>query len=153
MDFDKRVGELFLDLPETPPEKGVTAHAVQAGKLIFISGILPWKEGRMVYKGRVGLELNVDAGRQAAHAACMQALGVLRTTLDGSLNKVRKIVFLRGFVASGSEFYDQNRVLDGASQLLSDIFGSAGKHASTAIGVTSLPFGAAVELELIAEVK
>lgn len=154
MDFDKRIVEIFLDLPEVPPEPPAISHVVQAGKLVIISGALPWKEGRMLHKGRLGLELNVDAGRQASHAACVQALAMLNKFLQGSLNKIKKIVMLRGFVASGAEFYDQNKVLDSASQLLLDVFGSTtGRHARSAVGVNALPHGAAVELELVVEVK
>jgi enamine deaminase RidA (YjgF/YER057c/UK114 family) len=154
MDFDDRIDELFLDLPEPPPEFGGIANAVQMGKTVFISGVFPWKNGKMAYKGRLGLELRSDNGKLAAHAACMNALGMLRAFLDGSLNKIKRIVQLRGFVASGAEFHDQDKVLDGASQLITDIFGqTAGKHARTAIGVTALPNNAAIQLELIVELK
>jgi len=154
MNFDKKIEELFIDLPEPAPEVGATVHVAQAGKLLFIGGVLPWKDGRMAYRGRVGLELNLDAGRSSAHAAGLQALGLLRKYLDGSLNKVKGIVLLRGYVASGSEFRDQHKVLDGASQLLIDIFGpTSGRHTRSAVGVTSLPHGAPVELELVAEIK
>jgi len=147
MDFDKRVEELFLDLPEMP------ASAVQAGKLVFIGGVLPWREGKMAYKGRVGLELNLDAGRLASHAACQQALGILRKHLGGSFNKVRQVVSLRGFIASGTEFHEQDKVLDGAAKLLQDVFGPAGKPVRSSVGVTALPHDAAVELELVVEMK
>jgi enamine deaminase RidA (YjgF/YER057c/UK114 family) len=154
MDFDKRIDELFLDLPEPLPEAGAVVNVAQAGKLLFLSGVYPVKDGRLSYKGRLGLELGLDAGRLASHTACMQALGTLRGFLDGSLNKVKRIVFLRGFVASGSEFRDHLKVLEGASQLLTDVFGATvGKHGRSAIGVAALPNGAAVELELIVEVK
>lgn len=154
MDFDKRIEELFLDIPEVLTPTGSVLPAVQTGKLVFLSGLLPWKEGRMGYKGRVGLELNVDTGRQASYAACVYGLGILRNFLGGSLNKVRQIVSLRGFVASGAEFHEQGKVVDGASQLLYDVFGAgAGRHTRTAVGVNTLPNGAAVELELVVEVK
>lgn len=153
MDFDQRVEELFLDLPEPAPEVGAVANIAQSGKQLFISGAFPWKDGRMSHRGRVGLELNLDSGRLASHAACMQALGMLQKYLDGSLNKVKRIVYLRGYVASGSEFKDHHKVLDSASQLLMDVFGGAGKHARSAIGVSALPHGAPVELEIVVEVK
>lgn len=154
MDFDKRADELFLDFPEPPKEEGLTVAAASAGKLVFLSGAYPLKDGRMSYKGRVGLEINTDTAKLAAHAACMQALGSLREFLGGSLNQVRRIVNLRGFVASGVEFHDHHKVLDGASQLLVDLFGAkAGKHSRTVVGVTSLPYNAAVELELVVEIK
>jgi len=153
MNFDKRIDELFIDLPEPAPEVGAVVHVAQTGKLLFAGGAFPWKDGRMSYRGRVGLELNLDSGRSAAHAAALQALGMLRRHLGGTLNKVKRIVMLRGFIASGSEFKDHHKVLDGASQLLIDIFGSsAGKHARSAVGVTALPHGAPVELEMVVEI-
>ena len=154
MDFDKKIDELFLDLPEALPESGAVANAVQVGKLIFLSGALPWKEGKIAYKGRLGLEVSIDNGRAAAHAACMQALGTLRNFLGGRLNKVKQVVHLKGYISSGGDFHEQQKVLDGASRLLHDIFGdTAGKHARTAVGVNVLPNNAAIELELVVEVK
>ena len=154
MNFDDRIEELFLDIPESPPEAGPVVHVVQTGKLLFMSGIYPWKHGKMAYKGRVGLELTVDAGKLAAHSATLQFLGILKKHMNGSLSKVKQIVSLRGYISSGAEFHDQHKVLDGASQLIYDVFGSvAGKHTRTAIGVTSLPHSAAVSLEFIVEVK
>ena len=153
MNFDKRIDELFIDLPEPAPEVGAIVHVAQAGKLLFVGGAFPWKDGRMAYRGRIGLELNLDSGRLAASAACMQAIGQLQKYLGGTLNKIKRIVMLRGFVASGSEFKDHQKVLDSASQLLTDIFGSvAGRHARSAIGVTALPHGAPVELEMVVEI-
>jgi enamine deaminase RidA (YjgF/YER057c/UK114 family) len=153
MDFDKKIDELFLDLPEITPTAGIAANVVQTGKLVFLSGVLPMKEGRLACKGRVGLEVNAEAGRMAAHAACVLSLGILRNFLGGSLNKVRQIVSLRAFVASGAEFKDHQKIADGALELLSDIFGNAGKPARAAVGVTALPSNATVELEMIVEIK
>ncbi len=154
MDFDKRIEELFLDLPEPSKEKGIVANAVQTGKLVYLSGALPFKEGKMAYKGRVGLELTVDNGRQASHTACMQALSMLRVFLGDSLNKVKQVIARKGYVSSGAEFKDHGKVLDGASQLLNDVFGAnVGRHVRTAVGVNVLPNNAAVELELIVEVR
>lgn len=153
MDFDGKTEELFLEFQEAAPVGGPTVGIVQTGKLVIAGGALPWKDGRMAYKGRLGLEVKVDTGKQAAFAACMQALSSIRAHLGGTLNKVKQVVALRGYVASGAEFYEQQKVMDGASQLLADIFGTAGRHTRTAIGVASLPFGAAVEIELIVEVK
>ena len=154
MDFDKRLEELFLDLPEAPSELGMTANAAQAEKMVYLSGAFPFKEGKMAYKGRLGLELTADNGKLASHTACMQAISILRTFLGGSLNKVKKIVMMKGYVASGAEFREHAKVLDGASQLITDVFGNAaGRHARSAIGVNVLPNNAAVEIELIVEVK
>lgn len=154
LDFDKRIDELFLDLPEPPAERELWARAVQSGKTVFLSGAFPYKEGKLAYKGRLGLEYTADTGRLAAHAACMQALGALREHLGGSFNKVKQIVMLRGYIACGAEFKDHAKVMDGASRLLLDIFGnSAGRHARIDVGVNALPNGATLELELMVEIR
>ena len=154
MDFDKKAADLFLDIPEAPKETGVVANAVQTGKLVFVSGAYPWKEGRLAYKGRLGIELTPDVGRMAANAACVQALGFLNGHLKNSLNKVKRIVSIKVNIAAGSDFKNHQKVADGASLLLNDVFGPlAGKHSRVVVGVNSLPMGAAVEVELIAEVK
>jgi enamine deaminase RidA (YjgF/YER057c/UK114 family) len=142
-----------LEFQESEPSGGPTVSVVQTGKLVIACGALPWKEGRMAYKGRLGLEVKLDTGKQAAFAACMQALSAIRSHFSGTLNKIKQVVSLRGYVAAGGEFYEHHKVLDGASQLLSDVFGAAGKHTRTAVGVASLPFGASVEIELIVETK
>lgn len=153
MDFDKRIEELFVELPEAAREIGGRLNAVQTGNLVFISGKMPYAEGRLPYKGRLGLELSLDHGKAAARAAVVQSLGALKAFLGGTLNRVRKIVMLKGYIASSADFKEHSKVLEDASKFLTDIFGNAGKHAVTAVGVSSLPNGAAVEVELIVEVK
>lgn len=152
MDFDERLDELFIDLPEPPPMVGPGVNAVRAGKLIHISGVLPRSEGRMM-KGRAGIDVRMDIAAAAARAAMMIALSILRAELGGTLNRVKRIVQLTALVASGADFKDHFRVLDGASELLVQIFGSAGKHTRIASGAASLPEGATVELSIIVEVK
>lgn len=152
MDFEDRVEELFLDLPEVLPEMDEFTQISRSGRLVFLSGQLPYSEGRPAYKGRVGLELNLDMGRAAARASAIQALGILKNQL-GSLNKIKKFVHIKMFVATGAEFKDHKKVLSGATELLRDIFGSYAKCATEVAGCASLPEGAAVELSLVVEVK
>lgn len=153
MDFDERLEELFIDLTEAAPEQGGVVHAVKTGHLVFVSGKLPRAEGRLTYKGRLGLDVTLDHGKAAARAAMVQSLSALWHFLGGTLNKVKRIVAVRGFVASGADFKDHHKVFELASRLLVDIFGTAGQHSLTAVGVNNLPNGAAVEIELIVEVK
>jgi len=154
MDFDTKADELYLDFNEPAKEVGPVLNVVQTGKLLYVSGALPFKEARLSHKGRVGIEVTTDSARLASHAACLQALGFIRKYLDGSLNKVKKVVMLRGYVASASEFHEQGKVLDGASQLLVELFGPvAGKHARVAVGVNVLPNNAPVMIELVVEIK
>jgi len=152
MTFDERLDELYIDLPEPAAVVGAGVHAVRTGKLFFLGGVLPLSEGRMM-KGRAGIEARLDVAKSAARASAINALAVLMQELGGSLNKVKRIVQLTMHVASGADFKDHFKVLDGASELIGQIFGSAGKHARIATGVASLPEGATVELSLIVEVK
>lgn len=150
MDFEERVEELFLDLPEPLPEADNPVYLAKSGKLAYLSGQLPYSEGRLSFKGRIGLELTLDNGRAAARAATLQALGVLKNQLGG-LNKIKRIVQLKLYVATGAEFKEHKRVLASAVELIHDIFGPFGRCATDVVGCASLPEGAAVELSLIVE--
>lgn len=151
MSFERRAAELFIDFP-TPPSQAFAAATRQVGKLLFIGAALPFGDGRVQCRGRLGLGVTIDQGRQAARQACVQALAMVREAL-GDLDRIRAVVQLVGYIASGPEFHDQGKVLDGASQLLHEIFGAAGAHVRTAVGAVSLPHGAAVQIELIVEIK
>lgn len=152
MNFEERADELFLDFPEKPGIDKTFSNISKVGKLIYLSGQLPYSEGRLSHKGRVGLELTLDAGRSAARTATVQALGVLRGELK-SLNKIKRIVHLDLYIATGAEFKDHKKVLMGSSDLLQEIFGSCGKSSANVAGVASLPEGAPVQLAMIVEVK
>ena len=152
MNFEKKIEELFIELPQVPkPLRGVVS-AVQAGKILYVGGLLPFWDGKMAFKGRLGIEVSPDQGMMAARYALMHGLSAIKTAL-GSLNKVEKMVQLTGFLATGGEFKEHERVLDAASNLLYDIFGPAGKHTRNIVGVASLPQNACLELALILEVK
>lgn len=152
MTFDDRLYDLFVDLPEPPTAGTGCANAVRAGKLLFVSGVLPRSEGKMM-KGRVGVEVTVDKAKLAARAALINALGIAVHELGGSLNKVKHMVSMSGSVACGADFKDHTKVLDGASELIKDVFGSSGKHVREAVGVSSLPQGATLSLSIVMELK
>lgn len=152
MDFEKRLKELFIDLPEVRPLSSALSPAAQTGKLLYVTGQLPYSEGKLALKGRIGLEISPDQGALAARYALFHCLSVVKNAL-GSLNKVKQIVQLSGWMAAGGDFKDHDRILDAASQLLGEIFGSAGKHSRIAVGVNSLPQNACLELSLIVETK
>ena len=148
---EQRLKELGIDLPAAPEPFGIYAEAVQTGNLLFLTGMLP-TEGRGVkFVGRVGAELDVEAGRHAARLAALNAIAVVRGHL-GSLNKVKRIVRLGVFVSTSGDVRDHPRVADGASELLQDVFGKEKNPSRLVYGVASLPLGATVELELILEV-
>ena len=148
---EQRLKELGIKLPAPPEPFGTYVEAVQTGNLLFLTGMLP-KEGRVAkFVGRVGAELDVEAGRKAAHLATLNVLAVARKHL-GSLDKVTRIVRLGVSVATSGDVRDQPKVADAASELLQDIFGKDKNPCRLVYGVASLPLGAPVELEIIFEV-
>jgi enamine deaminase RidA (YjgF/YER057c/UK114 family) len=147
---EQRLKELGIQLPAPPEPFGIYTEAVQTGNLLFLTGMLP-TEGRVAkFIGRVGAELDADAGRAAAHLAALNALAVARQHL-GSLDNVTRIVRLGVYVATSGDVRDQPKVADGASQLLQDVFGKDKNPSRLVYGVASLPLGVPVELELIFE--
>jgi enamine deaminase RidA (YjgF/YER057c/UK114 family) len=152
MTFEERIDELFIDLPEPAVEAENFVQVSKVGKLVYLSGQLPYAEGRLGYKGRVGLELTLDAGKAAARAAIIQALGVLQKNL-GSVNKIKKVVHAKLYIATGADFKDHKKVAAGGLELFQEIFGASGKPSLDVMGCTSLPEGAAVQLSLVVEVK
>ncbi len=150
MSAEDQLITLGLTLPPAPKPVASYVPAVRSGNLLFLSGILPMKDGKPAWTGKLGRELTVEQGAEAARWACLNALAVVRAEL-GSLNAVTRIVRLGGHVASADGFTQQPAVVNGASDLLVSIFGEAGRHARLALGTHELPLGAAIELELIIE--
>jgi enamine deaminase RidA (YjgF/YER057c/UK114 family) len=148
---EERLGELGIKLPDTAPPLGSYKPASITGNLLFVSGQLPLSEGKLLFQGKVGSEVSLEEGMQAARASAVNALAVLRSEL-GSLGRVRKIVKVTGYVASAPGFHNQANVVNGASDLLFQVFGEDGRHARAAVGVAELPMNAPVEVELIAEI-
>jgi enamine deaminase RidA (YjgF/YER057c/UK114 family) len=148
---EQRLQELGIDLPAPPQPFGIYAEAVQTGNLLFLTGMLPTEGRGAKFVGRVGAELDVEAGRKAARLAALNALAVARQYL-GSLDKVVRIVRLGVLVATSGDVRDQPKVADAASELLQDVFGKEKNPSRLVYGVASLPLGAAVELEVIFEV-
>ena len=148
---EQRLKELGIELPAPPEPFGTYVEAVQTGNLLFLSGMLPTAGHEAKFVGRVGTELDVEAGRKAARLAALNALAVVRQHL-GSLDKVTRIVRLGVSVATVGDVRDQPKVADGASELLQDVFGKDKSPCRLVYGVASLPLGTPVELELIFEV-
>jgi enamine deaminase RidA (YjgF/YER057c/UK114 family) len=149
---EQRLKELGIQLPPSPEPFGVYAEAVQTGNLLFLTGMLPTEGRSAKFIGRVGAELDAQAGRQAARLAALNAVALARRHL-GSLDKITRIVRLGVSVATSGDVRDQPKVADGASELLQDIFGNEKNPCRLVYGVASLPLGAPVELELIFEVS
>ena len=149
--INERLQELELELPKPPEPAANYVPGVQVGDLIFLSGQTP-KDGRQIrYKGKLGVDLTVEDGYAAAQLCTLRLLSVLQS-MTGDLANVKKIVKLTAFVNASEDFEAHPQVVNGASDLLESLFGDKGQHARAAVGVSSLPSGAAVEIELIAQV-
>jgi enamine deaminase RidA (YjgF/YER057c/UK114 family) len=148
---ETQLKKLGIRLPAPPEPFGTYAEAVQTGNLLFLTGMLPTEGRAAKFTGRVGAELDVEAGRKAAHLAALNALAVARQHL-GTLDKVTRIVRLGVSVATSGDVRDQPKVADAASELLQDVFGKEKNPSRLVYGVASLPLGVPVELEIIFEV-
>ena len=148
---EQRLRELGVQLPAPPEPFGTYVEAVQTGNLLFLSGMLPTEGHGAKFIGRVGAELDVEAGREAARLAALNVLAVARQHL-GSLDKETRVVRLGVSVATLGDVRDQPKVADGASELLQDVFGKDKSPCRSVYGVASLPLGTPVELKVIFEV-
>ena len=149
---EQRLRKLHIELPAPPEPFGTYAEAVQTGNLLFLTGMLPTEGRAAKFLGRVGAELDVEAGRAAARLAALNGLAVAKQHL-GSLDKVTRIVRLGVSVATVGDVREQAKIADGASELLQDVFGKDNNPCRLVYGVASLPLGVPVELELIFEVS
>jgi enamine deaminase RidA (YjgF/YER057c/UK114 family) len=148
---ERRLQELGIALPTPPEPFGTYLEAVQAGSLLFLTGMLPTVDRDAKYVGRLGAEIDVVEGKKAAYLSTLNALAVIRQHL-GSLDKVARVVRLGVSIATWGDVRDQPKVADAASELLEQIFGKERNPCRLVYGVSSLPLGACVELELILEV-
>ncbi|MBN8890892.1 MAG: LysR family transcriptional regulator [Acetobacteraceae bacterium SCN 69-10] len=151
MSFENRLTELGLELPPARAPLYSYVPVVVEGGLAWVSGQLPWHGEGLLATGRLGQNVDIEAGRACARLCVLHGLASLRAEL-GSLDRVRRIVKVVGFVSSAADFYDQAMVVDGASTLLGELFGEAGRHARSAIGMAALPRNTPVEVEFVAAV-
>jgi enamine deaminase RidA (YjgF/YER057c/UK114 family) len=149
---ERRLQDLGVVLPNAPHPLGAYVEAVQSGSLLFLSGMLPVKDGKLQYVGRLGKELDTDAGRDALRTAALNALSAAKEHL-GSLDRVSKVVRVGVYLATSEDFYNQPIVADAASELLRDVFGEEKMSVRSVLGVTALPLGAPVMLEVTFEVE
>lgn len=147
---DAKALELGLDLTANPPVANYVP-AVRTGNLVFLSGHGPFQDGQLI-RGKLGDDLDVDAGYQAARAVMVQLLASLRAEI-GSLDRVSRVVKLLCMVNCTPDFLEHPGVANGASDLLVELFGETGRHARSAVGMQSLPLGMAVEIEMIVEIE
>jgi enamine deaminase RidA (YjgF/YER057c/UK114 family) len=151
MSFEQRLKELGLTLPAPPIPVANYLPVVRVDNLLFLSGVLPSRDGQLVMTGKVGQNLSIAQGVEAARVAVLNGLSIIRST-TGSLDQVKQIVKMVVYIASAPGFVDQPQVLNGASDLLVSLFGDAGRHARVAVGAAELPRHAPVEIDLIVQI-
>ena len=148
---DRRLQDLGIELPAAPAPFGTYVETVQTGNLLFLSGMLPVVDHKPKYFGRLGKELNIEAGRDAAYTAALNVLAAAKQQL-GSLDRVTRVVRLGVFIATSGDFFDQPEVADAVSDLFRDVFGIQKTSVRVVVGVASLPLGVPIELDVIFEV-
>ena len=150
--FEAQVTALGLVLPTPPKPVATYIPVVRTGNLLFLSGMIPLRDGTLMMAGKLGKDISVEQGYEAARICLLNAVAVIRQHL-GTLDRVKQVVKLVGYVASAEGFVQQPAVINGASDLLVKIFGDAGRHARVAVGAAALPLNAPVEIELIVQVS
>ena len=149
--IEETLASLGIKLPTPPAPAGSYVPVVVSGNLAFVAGQIPTEAGQVKFKGKLGRDVSIETGQQAARLCTINALAQLKSSL-GSLERIKRFVKVTGFVNCEPSFVDQPKVVNGASDLLVQIFGEKGKHARAAVGVSSLPLDSAVEVEFICEV-
>ena len=153
MSFDDKLKELKINLPEAKAPVGNYVATKVSGKMLFISGQISINETGQLIKGKVGKDLDTDAGYNAAKRCALSIIAQVKKACDNDLSKVKSCVKLTGFVNSTDDFIDQPKVLNGASDLIALVFGDAGMHTRAAVSTNSLPLGVTVEVDAIFELK
>ena len=148
---EEKIKSLGIELPGAPKPLGAYVPFVRTGNLVYLSGMLPLKDGRLLKTGRAGESVSLEDAALCARTAAINALGVLKSAI-GDLNSVKRCIKISGFVASAPDFTDQPKVLNGASELMVEVFGEAGRHARVAVGVNILPMNSPAEVDFIFEV-
>ncbi|NOX19892.1 MAG: RidA family protein [Nitrospirae bacterium] len=151
MDISKKLQELGLTLPEPIRPVGSYVPAITSENLLYLSGILPFKKGKLLYTGRVGGAVSVQQAQEASKLTVLNALAIIKESIG--LERIKQCIRMNGYIASEENFYDQPAVLNAASDLLKTLFGDAGVHTRTAIGVYALPLNSPVEIDFIFEIK
>jgi enamine deaminase RidA (YjgF/YER057c/UK114 family) len=149
---EDKLKELGITLPPSPKPLGSYVPLVRTGNLIFLSGILPLREGRLIRKGRVGAGVSIEEAREDALAIVINALSILKAHV-GELDKVTRCVKVTGYIASAPDFTEQPGVINAASDFLFEVFGERGRHARAAVGVPVLPLDSPLEIEFIFEIR
>jgi enamine deaminase RidA (YjgF/YER057c/UK114 family) len=150
--FEEKIKQLGITIPETVKPLAAYIPAMQVGNLVMTSGQVPISAGVVKYKGKVGRELTEEEGKEAAKLCALNCLSAVKSVI-GNLDKIKRVLKLTVFVSSAEGFIAQPKVANGASEFIVEIFGDAGKHVRSAVGVSELPLNSAVEIEMIVEIQ
>lgn len=151
MSYEQKLKQLGLELPAPPKPVANYVPAVRVGDLLFLSGVLPSRDGQLIMTGKLGQGITIEQGVEAARVSVLNGLSIVKHEI-GSLDQVKRIIKVVGYIASAPGFTDHPQVLNGASDLLVAVFGEAGRHARVAVGAAELPRHAPVEVEMIVQV-
>ncbi len=152
MSFEAKIKEMNLTIPEVAKPVAAYVPSIKVGDYVYTSGQIPFVGGKLAYAGKVGKDLPLEQGYEAAKVCALNCLAAIKSVI-GSLDNIEQVVKVVGFVNSAPGFTDQPKVINGASELVGNIFGKQGEHARSAVGVPELPINAAVEVEMIVKVK
>tara|TARA_Y100000590_G_scaffold449499_1_gene587719 strand:+ start:3217 stop:3675 length:459 start_codon:yes stop_codon:yes gene_type:complete len=150
--IEEKLNQLGVSLPTAPKPAGSYVPVVVSGKLAFVSGQIPIKDGQVIYQGKVGIEQSIEQAQKAAKLCIINGLAQINTYF-GTLDNLEKIIKISGFVNSAQDFTEHPKVINAASDFLVEIFGEEGRHSRIAIGVSSLPLNATVEIDMLVEIS
>ena len=150
--IEEKLNELGVSLPTAPKPAGSYVPVVVSGKLAFVSGQIPIKDGQVIYQGKVGIEQSIEQAQKAAKLCIINGLAQINTYF-GTLDNLENIIKISGFVNSAHDFTEHPKVINAASDFLVEIFGEEGRHSRIAIGVSSLPLNATVEIDMLVEIS
>ena len=153
MSVKEKIKQLNIEIPKSPKPVGAYVAFRIVNKLVYISGQVSFDQNGNLIKGKVGSELSLEQGQEAAKACAINIISQLKSACEGDLEKVKSCIKINGYVNSTDNFLDQPKVINAASELIVNVFGEKGKHARAAVSVNSLPLGAAVEIESIFEIN
>ena len=151
--FEENIKQLGIEIPDMPAALANYVPFKVSDSIVYVSGQAPVKNGELIYKGKVGEDITVDSGIKAAELCCVNIISALKKSINGDWNRLDSFLKLGGFVNCNNNFYDQPKIINGASDLLVKIFGDQGKHARFAVGSNSLPMNISVEIDAIIKIK
>ena len=151
--FEENIKQLGIEIPDMPAALANYVPFKVSDSIVYVSGQAPVKNGKLIYKGKVGKDISIDEGIKAAELCCVNIIAALKKSINGDWNRLETFLKLGGFVNCNNDFYDQPKIINGASDLLVKIFGEQGKHARFAVGSNSLPMNISVEIDAIIKIK